>query len=348
MGFVAVKCPNCGANLNVEEDRDTFFCSYCGSKVEREKKIVDLKAHLSIDNFVNSGTLMERALVFLEDGDFRPAATYFDRVLDLSPKHSPAYLGLFLCQSRARNEQEILPSGIPEDLSELKRAIQYADVETGERIRTMLASWKKQADNYLRQGDYAPAERLYHALKEVRPDDPSGYVGLFLSRVRCPSLGAYQDSDSDPADPALIQEADRVSGGQYQNAVDGLRRKHRDAIEDTEDQIREIEHKYFRFRRPNESKISRSTGLCGLLIAACFVLFISTIFNVGKGMTFVYVLLGLSIAGTVFGWIKVIWNNKLTDRLFEMNKKQEKLEELKKQFTQFYGDFEKGGSVAVF
>ena len=29
----SVKCPDCGANLPVEEGRNVFFCSYCGGKV---------------------------------------------------------------------------------------------------------------------------------------------------------------------------------------------------------------------------------------------------------------------------------------------------------------------------
>ncbi len=31
--FVSVKCPECGAALEVEEGREQIFCSYCGSKV---------------------------------------------------------------------------------------------------------------------------------------------------------------------------------------------------------------------------------------------------------------------------------------------------------------------------
>ena len=31
--FVSVKCPNCNASLNIEEERTTVFCTYCGSKV---------------------------------------------------------------------------------------------------------------------------------------------------------------------------------------------------------------------------------------------------------------------------------------------------------------------------
>ncbi len=31
--FISVKCPNCNANLSVEEGRSFAYCSYCGSKV---------------------------------------------------------------------------------------------------------------------------------------------------------------------------------------------------------------------------------------------------------------------------------------------------------------------------
>lgn len=31
--FVSVKCPECRANLSIEEGRDFAFCSYCGTKV---------------------------------------------------------------------------------------------------------------------------------------------------------------------------------------------------------------------------------------------------------------------------------------------------------------------------
>lgn len=31
--FITIKCPDCGANLPMEEGRKTMFCSYCGSQV---------------------------------------------------------------------------------------------------------------------------------------------------------------------------------------------------------------------------------------------------------------------------------------------------------------------------
>ena len=31
--LISVKCPECGANLNIEEDREQAFCTYCGTKI---------------------------------------------------------------------------------------------------------------------------------------------------------------------------------------------------------------------------------------------------------------------------------------------------------------------------
>lgn len=33
MEFVQMKCPNCNANLEVENGLDSFYCKYCGTKI---------------------------------------------------------------------------------------------------------------------------------------------------------------------------------------------------------------------------------------------------------------------------------------------------------------------------
>lgn len=46
MALQSAKCPNCGANIEVDELRDSFYCSYCGSQVQRDSsntfRIVDV------------------------------------------------------------------------------------------------------------------------------------------------------------------------------------------------------------------------------------------------------------------------------------------------------------------
>lgn len=36
MNMIQLKCPNCGADLEVEDGLDSFFCKYCGTKIVLE------------------------------------------------------------------------------------------------------------------------------------------------------------------------------------------------------------------------------------------------------------------------------------------------------------------------
>jgi len=36
MKLSAIKCPNCGSSLEIEDGIDTFFCKYCGEKIMME------------------------------------------------------------------------------------------------------------------------------------------------------------------------------------------------------------------------------------------------------------------------------------------------------------------------
>ena len=33
MNMIQLKCPNCNADLNVENNLDSFYCQYCGTKI---------------------------------------------------------------------------------------------------------------------------------------------------------------------------------------------------------------------------------------------------------------------------------------------------------------------------
>ena len=46
-----LKCPNCNANLEIEDDLDTFFCKYCGSKLVvtgRDEAVIKAKADVAL------------------------------------------------------------------------------------------------------------------------------------------------------------------------------------------------------------------------------------------------------------------------------------------------------------
>lgn len=50
MGLTVARCPACGADLNLETDKDYFFCPHCGSKVmNRDQRIVVEHVNRTID-----------------------------------------------------------------------------------------------------------------------------------------------------------------------------------------------------------------------------------------------------------------------------------------------------------
>lgn len=50
MGLTLAKCPACGADLNLEINRDYFFCPHCGSKVlQKDERIIIEHVSRTID-----------------------------------------------------------------------------------------------------------------------------------------------------------------------------------------------------------------------------------------------------------------------------------------------------------
>ena len=90
-------CPSCGAKLNVEETRDVFFCEYCGARVEREKQRYELSGKVTIDGTASEESLLKRAFLFIESGEFDKGSDYINKVLDINPENGKAYIGQLLC-----------------------------------------------------------------------------------------------------------------------------------------------------------------------------------------------------------------------------------------------------------
>lgn len=49
INLISLKCPECGATLQVEEDRKECFCSYCGNRVivqNENEKTININKHI--------------------------------------------------------------------------------------------------------------------------------------------------------------------------------------------------------------------------------------------------------------------------------------------------------------
>jgi len=86
--------------------------------------------------------LLKRAFIFLEDGDFKQAGDYCDRVLDIDPENARAYVGLLLAELKIKKEKELSLNEKPLDqLANYQKAVRYSD----EAYR----NWLEQCNQYI-------------------------------------------------------------------------------------------------------------------------------------------------------------------------------------------------------
>jgi tetratricopeptide (TPR) repeat protein len=93
--------------------------------------------------------LLDRASIFLEDGDFKSADEYFDRVLDLEPKNARAYFGKLLASFKCKKEDDILLQLKPlEDNSNYQRAVRFSDDEYKQKLEGYNATVKRKQEEH--------------------------------------------------------------------------------------------------------------------------------------------------------------------------------------------------------
>lgn len=154
MGFAALKCPECGADIDIDDSREYAFCSYCGTKLTREK----MRIEVSVKGIAGADSLLQRAFIFLEDGDFGSAAQYIERVLDLDPRCAKAYIGKFMVEHKLRRMEAI---GTMEPYignnSDFRRALEFSSGEEQEYYQRFAAknleAYRQKQDRYRRVRD---------------------------------------------------------------------------------------------------------------------------------------------------------------------------------------------------
>lgn len=80
-----------------------------------------------IDSISEITPLLRRAEIFLEDGEFDSADEYYNRVLDIDPECSKAYIGRLLVELNLRSEDELAGSGVSiTEYGNYRKAVRFA------------------------------------------------------------------------------------------------------------------------------------------------------------------------------------------------------------------------------
>ena len=89
MNLVSAKCPNCGANIQVDSERNECFCSFCGTKINTQQAIGLV---VKIDKSTDYKNFLRLASENAEMNQFDDAVSYVDKALEIHPDSSQAWM----------------------------------------------------------------------------------------------------------------------------------------------------------------------------------------------------------------------------------------------------------------
>lgn len=114
----------------------------------------------------NAASLLERAFMFLEDGDWTEADRYCDRVLDIEPKCAEAYLGKLMAELEVREQEQLRDQKEPFDQeSNYQKVIRFGD----ESLKKTVAEY---IEHIQMRNEDARKESIYrHAMEMMKNAD---------------------------------------------------------------------------------------------------------------------------------------------------------------------------------
>lgn len=138
--------------------------------------------------------LLERAFMFLEDGDWDKADIYCESVLDQNPKCAEAYLGKLMAEVKIRKKEDLSKAKEPLDQSDnYRKVMRFAD----ESLRERLSNAKEVQHN----------EQLYaEAMACMTAASDEGAYRNAAQKFY--SLGSYKDASAHREQ--CLQRADRI------------------------------------------------------------------------------------------------------------------------------------------
>ena len=118
----------------------------------------------------NAAPLLERAFMFLEDGDWDSANEYCEKVLDIEPKNAEAYLGKLMAELKVKKRDDLKDQPQPfDDRNNYHKIMRFGSDAMKQKLAEDAAFIKARNENARREGIYEKA------LAEMRTNTEEGY-----------------------------------------------------------------------------------------------------------------------------------------------------------------------------
>ena len=143
---------------------------------------------------VNSGnaneeSLLKRAFMFLEDGDWSAADEYCEKVLDIDPENARAYLGKLMAECRARRMEDLQNCEQPFDGSgNYNKILRFTEPKLIETLKGYIAHINERNENARLTGIY---NRAVSAMNEANSEN-----GYKAAAEIFKTVPGFKDADS--------------------------------------------------------------------------------------------------------------------------------------------------------
>lgn len=162
-----------------------------------------------IDDYKNSSTV-RRAFIFLEDGEWENAKSYFDKELDSNPENAIAYVGLLMAELHVRTMDDLnnQPASFAANKN-YQRAVRYADQNLFDELKSSVKNIVDRKDEAV----YQPAKKKM--LNASSEEEYSKAADEFKS------ISGYKDADV-LSSQCLAAGEKAVTNGIYMSAKEDM------------------------------------------------------------------------------------------------------------------------------
>jgi len=131
-------CDICGGKLMSDEEGEIFTCESCGTRFPKEqimKLFTEIPGTVNIAGGANAVSLVTRARLLCEDGNFTKATELIDQALNTDPENGEAYLVALMAQYGVRQEGDL--AGLTAPISgsgNYQKALRFGNAALGRRL----------------------------------------------------------------------------------------------------------------------------------------------------------------------------------------------------------------------
>lgn len=128
MKLVSAMCPNCGAQLELDENMEKGFCMYCGSQIivqdAVQKYKIELSGRVSVEGILSAEDFAKNGDTFMSIGNIQQA---YEAFRELSTKYPDDFRGWWGLVRAVTNDFSLMPSETNYHTEERQMAAEYFD-----------------------------------------------------------------------------------------------------------------------------------------------------------------------------------------------------------------------------